>query len=120
MTETTRNIVIAIGRCSRSKQGLGIRFERRGEDQWQATWSFAIKETIAKREGYAKTQMTGSFSVAESFPGCPHCSAPSFYRCGCGKLACWNGESRTVTCPWCGQTGELSGAITSLDGGTDR
>jgi hypothetical protein len=116
----TRNIVIAMGRCSQSKQGFGIRFERREANQWQATWAFGMKETVAKKEGYEKTEMNGSFAVDEAFPGCPHCAAHSFFRCGCGKLACWNGESRTVTCPWCGRTGELSGEITSLDGGADR
>jgi hypothetical protein len=116
----SRNIVIVMGRCSQSKQGFGIRFERRGGDEWAGTWAFAIKDAAAKREGYEKTQMNGRFSLDDAFPGCPHCSAHGFFCCGCGKLACWNGESRVVTCPWCGRSGELSGEITSLDGGGDR
>lgn len=120
MSEKVRNIVIVFGRCSRSKQGFGVRFERRGENQWVATWSFAIKEAAARREGYETAHMTGRFGPADGFPGCPHCSAPSFFRCHCGKLACWNGESRSVTCPSCGQAVELTSDITSLDGGSDR
>jgi hypothetical protein len=117
---TTRNIVIVMGRCSSSKRGFGIRFERKAADRWIATWSFGIKDSIAKKEGYEKTEMNGSFSFDDAFPGCPHCSAHGFFRCSCGRLACWNGESRVVTCPWCEQGGELSGEITSLDGGGDR
>jgi TerY-like protein len=117
---TTRNIVVVMSRCSRSKQGYGIRFERKAANQWVATWSFAVKDSVAKREGYEKAEMSGSFTLGDGFPGCPHCSAHGFFHCGCGKLGCWNGESRTVTCPWCAQHGELGGEITSLDGGTDR
>lgn len=116
----TRNIVIVMGRCSGSKQGYGIRFERKGLNQWAATWAFAIKEAAAKREGYEKTRMDGQFVLDDGFPGCSHCSARGFWLCSCGKLACWNGETRGVTCPWCGQSGELSGQITSLQGGGDR
>ena len=115
-----RNIVIVTGRCSPSKQTFGIRFERRSANEWGATWAFSIKESVAKKEGYETTKMDGQFIFEDSFPGCPYCSARSFFLCGCGKLACWTGESRRVTCPWCGQPGELSGQITALDGGTDR
>lgn len=115
-----RNIVIVTGRCSCSKGGFGIRLERGPDNRWLATWSFALKESLAKREGYDKAQISGSFSLEPSYPGCPHCQGHGFFKCGCGKVACWNGESRTVTCPWCGQTGELGGEIDSLDAGTDR
>ena len=117
---TTRNIVIVTARCSQTKGCCGIRFERRTRDQWMATWSFAIKEPVAQREGYETAHMVGRFGLEDSFPGCPHCAARTFFRCDCGKLGCWNGESRSVTCPWCGQKRELRGEVTSLTGGTDR
>jgi hypothetical protein len=116
----SRNIVIAMGRCSQSKQGFGIRFERRGGDEWAGTWAFAIKDAVAKKEGYEKTRMNGTFSFDAAFPGCPHCSSQSFFLCGCGRLACMKGEGHRVTCPWCGGSGEVSGVATSLDGGADR
>jgi hypothetical protein len=80
----------------------------------------AIKDSVAKREGYERAEMSGSFTLSDGFPGCPHCSAYGFFRCDCGKLGCWNGESRTVTCPWCSARIELGGEITNLAGGTDR
>jgi hypothetical protein len=113
-------VVIAMGQCSKAKQRYGIRFERQGDKQWSATWCFAIKELVAKREGYEQTQMNGEFVLHSAFPGCPYCSASSFFKCECGKLACWSGEGRTVSCPWCGEVGELSGKVTNLAGGGDR
>jgi hypothetical protein len=118
---TARNIVIVLGRCNRHGRGFGMRLERPGADQWVATWAFPIKDAAAKREGYERAEVSGSFCVGPSFPGCPHCSAASFFRCnGCGKLACWDGESRQITCPWCGHSGALGGEITSLDITGDR
>lgn len=116
----SRDIVIVTGRCARAKQGFGIRFEGKGRSQWAATWAFPIKEAAARREGYDKTRIDGEFVTDPGFPGCPHCKANAFFLCGCGKLACWDGETRTVTCPWCNQRGELSGTITSLTAGGDR
>jgi hypothetical protein len=115
-----RNVVIVMGRCSRLRQGYGIRFERRQPNKWVATWAFAIKDHVAKREGYEKSTMAGSFVFDDAFPGCPHCSARSFFRCNCGQLGCWDGSARAIVCPSCGQSGELSGEVTSLDGGSDR
>ena len=116
-----RNIVIVMSRCSRSKAGFGIRIERKPNNQWLATWAFAIKEGIAKKEGYDKSQINGSFALEATYPGCPHCQGHGFFKCGgCGQVACWNGESRSVTCPCCGQSSELSGELSSLDAGTDR
>lgn len=116
----TRNIVIAMGRCSHSKQGFGIRFERKSASEWGASWAFAIQDAAAKKEGYEKARMDGRFVFDDAFPGCPHCDAKVFFLCGCGKIACWNGTSQRVTCPWCKQSGEISGEVTALEGGGDR
>jgi hypothetical protein len=116
----TRDIVIVIGRCSQSKQCFGIRFERRTGSEWAGTWAFGIKDKVAKREGYEKARIDGQFSFDSEFPGCPHCSTHAFYLCSCGQVACMNDENRQITCPWCGQRGEVGGEVTSLDGGGDR
>ncbi len=115
-----RNIVIVMGRCSQSKRPFGIRFERHGSDHWGATWAFAIKDAVAKKEGYEKTRMEGRFSFDDCFPGCPHCATHHFFVCACGRLSCMKAERGQVTCPWCGECGEVSGQATSMDGGGDR
>ena len=116
---TERNIVVVLARCSDSKTLFGVRFERKDASGWAGTWAFPLRESTATREGYDRTSISGSFSLDPSYPGCPSCRARAFFRCGCGKVGCWDGERRKVTCPWCGMTGELQGIVTSLDAGVD-
>jgi hypothetical protein len=116
----SRTVVIALARCTVTKKGYGVRLECQDANHWVATWSFAIKEDVARREGYEKTQMSGSFGTRSDWPGCPFCSAKGFFRCTCGKLACWNGETDASVCPSCGQRVVLGGELTSLEVGIDR
>ena len=113
-------VVIVMARCSGSKQSFGIRFEEKARGQWAADWAFAVKETSASKEGYDRGKVTGNFWFDDGYPGCPYCRVRSIFRCGCGKVACWDGERRTVTCPWCNGAGELRGQIDALTAGTDR
>jgi hypothetical protein len=116
-----RNIVIVMCRCSLQKQPFGIRFEKRSGREWAATWAFAIKEAKAKKEGYDQAKIDGSFSFDPGYPGCPYCHNRALFLCGCGKVACWDGTSPSVTCPCCGATGKLSEeAVNSLTAGGDR
>ena len=106
--------VIALSRCSKTKKMYGIRLESVEKD-WKYTWAFPIQEKTALNEDYDKTNIKGSFIEGEEYPGCPHCGSKGFFMCGCGKLNCWNGESRLVKCSWCGSSVELRGVIESLN-----
>ena len=110
------NIAVVFARCARANEspGFGIRMERVKNDEWSLTWAFPVKETSAKREGYDKTRIVGTFSARSSYPGCPHCEASNFFQCCCGKVGCWNGYASEVICPWCEETGQLSGNIEVL------
>jgi hypothetical protein len=116
----SRNIAIVVARCCQTAEGFGIRFERLGDARWSATWAFALKETAAKREGYDRSEISGVIELDRSYPGCPHCAKSRIVLCGsCTKVSCWNGETRLVTCPWCGNRAELAGTITSLTSKND-
>lgn len=42
---------------------------------------------------------------------CPRCSSPLWAMCECGRVHCCpelKGESVTLKCPWCGQTGDYT------------
>ena len=111
---------VVVARCSQAGQGFGIRFEEKGRGRWIANWAFDDTETSARRERYDRGEISGTFEFDAGYPGCPHCSAPSIFQCVCGKVACWDGESRAVTCPWCGTSVELRDPIGSLSASADR
>ena len=111
---------VVMARCSQTQQGFGIRFEEQGRGRWVADWAFATKETQARSASYDRGEITGAFEFDAAYPGCPHCRAPSIFQCVCGQVACWDGESHAVTCPWCGTTVELRDPIGSLSARSDR
>jgi hypothetical protein len=112
-----RSIVYVMARCARHLSGYGLRFEQARVGLWLATSSFAMSDVVAEREGHHHTQIRGAFELASTFPGCPHCGARSFFRCLCGKVACWDGVSKLVTCPTCGNRIEVDRPIVSLEAG---
>lgn len=118
MTYQHPQVVVVISRCRKSAENFGIRIEQKMTDKWIADWAFAIKEDTAKREGYDQTQISGIFEIDAKYPGCPYCKSNSFFKCSCGKVACWDNIER-VTCPWCRQMIHLTARIESLDAGSD-
>jgi len=112
--------VIVMARCRTTRRSFAIRFEETHAGHWIADWAFALQEDVSRKEGYDQTTIAGSFAFHQEYPGCPHCHADSIVKCGCGKTACWNQQSTTFTCPWCGGTGEIRGTIESMSAGSDR
>ncbi|MCL6557471.1 MAG: hypothetical protein K6U74_01475 [Firmicutes bacterium] len=112
-------VAIVLSKCSYSKQGYGIRFEESSPGQWLGDWAFPIGESVSKREGYDRTSIEGTILFRDTYPGCPHCQSTGIFKCRCGKVACWDGQSCKVTCPWCGASGELKGEIKNLKAGAD-
>jgi hypothetical protein len=115
----TPKVVIIMAQCSHSKQGFGIRLEEKLTGQWMADWAFPIKEAAAKREGYDKSEIAGSFSIDDVYPGCPHCEQKSIVKCICNKVSCGGDQDSFHTCPRCGNKAQISGYITSLSAGKD-
>jgi hypothetical protein len=114
------NVVVILARCKKTKKLFGIRLEEEHTSRWFADWAFSIQENKARKEGYAQNTIQGSFDIDPAYPGCPHCQAPGFFQCSCGKIGSYDGESRQVICPWCGRKIELSGLITSIQSNQDR
>lgn len=113
-------VMIMTARCRATRQLFGPRFEEVQAGSWVADWAFVLNETVSRREGYDRATITGQFGFDAAYPGCPYCGATSLVKCGCGKVSCWDQQDRTVTCPWCGDRGEIRGTIESLDAGGDR
>lgn len=93
------NVILA--KCSKHNKTFGVRVEQR-ENDWVRTWAFPIDDAKAKREGFDKTEITGSLGADTAYPGCPHCGAKNFIIClNCGKMSCWNNERKSVYCHHC-------------------
>jgi hypothetical protein len=104
------NVIMA--KCPvKGNSSYGIRVEKRGSD-WVSTWAFAIDDARASREGFDKSDITGTFAPVDKFPGCPHCGTEGLMQCGCGKLICYEEgreKAMTLICPWCSeQIGNIS------------
>ena len=108
---------VILAKCGVNNHTFGIRVEKR-ENDWVSTWAFPIDDGKAKREGFDKMKISGSFQPATGYPGCPHCGANELVQCGCGRMFCYKegrGKSESKTekkperkadhnsfrCPWC-------------------
>ncbi|MFY1653127.1 hypothetical protein ACN27J_19825 [Solwaraspora sp. WMMB762] len=110
------NADVLLARCERSANLYGLRIEERS-DAWYATWAFALDQHRAGREKYGNAVIYALLRLDEGFPGCPHCEAGSFVKCGqCARLTCWDGDARVWRCRWspCRSSGVPSGQIESF------
>ncbi len=116
-----RRVVIVMSRCSGTRASFGIRLERQPDGLWLATWAFAIKDDVARREGFDRTKTAGRFGTDPAYPGCPHCGRKGFFKCGrCERVSCWGGDRAiAVVCPWCKYRGKVEGEIRDLAAGGD-
>lgn len=113
------NVMVILGRCRAGRSLFGIRFEERGRGVWDGDWAFPVRERTASRERFDRSEIRGSFTFAPDYPGCPSCGDKSLFLCDCGKVACWDGESHRVKCPWCSESLVLGGNVDRLAGGRD-
>lgn len=120
--EPLLHVVIVLARCSRREASFGIRYEETLPDHWVADWAFPMRETAARREGYDRAVIQGTFKCSPAYPGCPYCEWPEYVRCACGRVGCYDGENLIYTCPWCATTGQVrtgGGGISRLEAGED-
>ncbi len=94
-------------RCPYSADRLyGIRIEKRG-NTWVKTWSFPLREEVARREHFSSRIEMENFIDDTDFPGCPFCASRQMAQCGnCQKIYCYKDEDK-VRCPWCGSESEV-------------
>ncbi len=113
----SKEMIAVMSRCVKTKKLFGIRFDTNNGKNWEAAWAFPLKEGADKREkGYA-VSIKGSFVLGNDYPGCPYCGNPSFFMCGkCGKFSCYDGKTKHVICPHCGNEGDLDSPITEIRG----
>lgn len=115
------NVVIVMARCCRENAAFGIRYEEMERNVWAGSWAFPVKESYARKENYEKNAINGTIVFLPEYPGCPYCKAKGIFLCGrCHKVACYDGERKTVTCPHCKSQLKLGDRIRHLSAGGDR
>ena len=114
---------IILVKCGKNNKTYGIRVERYS-NEWMSTWAFPIDEAKAKREGFDRNKITGTFRPTRDYPGCPFCGTSKLLQCECGRMLCYNdemanasnsnnsyqgnegkntrkAEETSLKCPWC-------------------
>lgn len=107
MKERPNEAVVVLCRCGTVHKTYGIRAEKVGHNKWRFTWAFPIRESSAKHEGYDKTNIGGSISCTDEYPGCPYCAEKNFVVCSCGHICCTVLKNGIFTCDWCGAQGTI-------------
>jgi uncharacterized protein YegL len=94
--------------CSRTKQPYLMRFARRGDSDVYVALCAHQLETLDDEERGQSAQTINTAQL-DGVPTCPYCEAQGVCRCDCGALFCVSGTSEFVTCPTCGESGQLGG-----------
>ena len=117
MNNTIAQATVVMAKCQHSKRPFGIRIEQRQDGDWYCTWAFKLSEKAAAHEGYnSGVSITGRVSLTDEYPGCPHCGAHTWFKCGsCGRLTCYSDESQSTKCSWCGHASEKMSTSTEFD-----
>ena len=125
---------VILAKCSIYSGTFGIRVEKR-ENDWVNTWAFRVDEGKAKREGFDKTKIKGSFRPANGYPGCPYCNDDELVQCACGKMMCYRSvrvygntektterktKSDAFRCQWCGMMIDEINIVESITVRSDR
>lgn len=101
-----KTATVICAKCNKTGKLFGIRTEKRNTG-WAFTWAFPMTQENAANEGYDKTIINDSIDTDSSYPGCPYCKTKGFIQCDCGKIMCFDNESKQVTCRFCGNTGTV-------------
>lgn len=107
MQERPNEAVVVLCRCGTVYNTYAIRAEKVRHNRWRFTWAFPIRESSAKHEGYDKTNISGSISCTDEYPGCPYCAEKNFVVCNCGHICCTVLKNGIFTCDWCGAQGTI-------------
>ena len=106
ITPVSKEAFAVLAVCEETKKTFGITVDPHG-NELKFVWAFKIDREKAKREHFDANHVKGMIKIDDNYPGCPYCHENNFYLCGnCGTVVCYHGQ-RSVTCPSCGNSGEV-------------
>ena len=112
-----KDLVFLPIRCAKTKNEFYLRYDRAYDGVWNLT---RAEKTLPSDVSVAKNLSSVTLDISGARLGpqykCPDCGSISYVRCGqCQKLTCYDGSGK-FTCAYCGNSGEVSGYIDTLDG----
>jgi hypothetical protein len=108
--------------CTKSGRKFYILFEQADDGGWKLRGSLDESTVPTISNGSLRTKIQSNLvsgSIDWRGLACPHCSTSHIAKCGqCGRLSCHPSgkQGAPFQCAWCGNTGNLSGYIKTLDG----
>ncbi|MBC9987883.1 hypothetical protein E4P24_16125 [Haloferax sp. AS1] len=113
--DASSGVVRASARCMYSEGPFTIRFERRG-NAWAATSTSKPTGGDGRGGSSGTAQVSGQFEFPPEYEGCPHCSNTGLFVCAdCDNIACWDGNTNPVVCPWCSAENPIEGDIENIE-----
>ena len=114
--------VILSVNCVRTHRTFYARYDFAYDGVWVLT--YGLKDMPSDKSGSSGSSGISKIDLSNSRTGpqykCPYCGNTEFVLCGkCKKLTCYSGSGNFV-CDHCGNTGEVSGTIESLEGDKRR
>lgn len=109
-------------KCVRTHNTFFARYDFAYDGVW--VLSYGVKELpsdcMVNGDGGGLSRINLSGSRTGPQYRCPYCGNTDFVRCGkCKQLTCYSG-SGIFSCEYCGNSGEVSGTIDSLEGNRRR
>lgn len=107
----------APARCLYGGDSFVVHFDR-ADGAWTVTDAVAAASGSSDRavDPAREVRIHGPFDFLPSYAGCPHCGDTGLFHCvSCDRLACWDGETSPVVCPWCEERVEIEGRIDSVE-----
>jgi hypothetical protein len=106
--------VLVTAQCRRTKQYFTVHIAERGHGRWIVSGASIVPHDAEPHMNDGQVTLTGDLGFDAAYPHCPYCQAAQVCQCGCGKIACWDGSRRAITCPWCCVIGEGYSQIEEL------
>lgn len=113
MTPVSSKAFAIMAICPKEKKYYGITVDCIRNNAYRFVWAFKTDKDKAKREGYNTQHVSGSVELDSDYPGCPYCKSKQYVFCSCGTVICWYRQN-IVTCPSCGQSGEIT-SVSSVE-----
>lgn len=110
------NLFFLEAKCKKSGKIFYPRYDLGADDSWVLTYG---QKELPKGQKVVGSDGPG-FKISKRRTGpqykCPWCGNNDFVRCGnCGKITCHPSGYTSFTCAYCGNSGKITGTITSDD-----